>query len=326
MPLTLDDLFRSPDHYLHSFDGDDAVFVPMDGDAYRRSIFLDGRISPAADGSMRLPVQTLAGVGLRPLRTAWIMHVAHCGSTLLARALDLASDSLVLREPQALRQVAIQGRTDRLALTASLLSKRYRAAAPTLIKGNVPINFLLPRIAALDEGAPMILLYLPLRDYLLAILRDEDHRAWLRRVTASLAVHLKPFSPASDAECAAALWLAQIELYADARDRLPAARSLDAETFFAEPLAVLAAAATHLGMQTDPDRLAAVATGPLFATYSKNPAIAFDNDARIQRKGETDRVLTDEIAAADRWLARYRPAADAALAGLDAMRLDVATS
>ena len=46
MALTLDDLYASPDHYLHSFEGDSAVFVPMDREAYRRSIFLDGRIQP----------------------------------------------------------------------------------------------------------------------------------------------------------------------------------------------------------------------------------------------------------------------------------------
>ena len=44
MSLTLADLFASPDHYLHSIDGDAAVFVPMDRAAYGRSIFLDGRI------------------------------------------------------------------------------------------------------------------------------------------------------------------------------------------------------------------------------------------------------------------------------------------
>jgi len=49
MSLTIDDLFASPDHYLHSFEGDAAVFVPMDRAAYHRSIFLDGRISPAGE-------------------------------------------------------------------------------------------------------------------------------------------------------------------------------------------------------------------------------------------------------------------------------------
>ena len=72
--LTMDELFGSPDHYLHSFEGDQAVFVPMDRAAYARSIFLDQRIQPAGKGAMRVPAGVLAGAaaGRRVLPTAWI--------------------------------------------------------------------------------------------------------------------------------------------------------------------------------------------------------------------------------------------------------------
>src|SRR5207253_8803461 len=100
MAPTLDDLFASPDHYLHSFDTDAAVFLPMDRAAYHRSIFLDGRISPADTTSMRFPVRVLVEATPPPVETTgWIFHVAHCGSTLLARALDQLSKNLILREP-----------------------------------------------------------------------------------------------------------------------------------------------------------------------------------------------------------------------------------
>lgn len=326
MTLTLDDLYASPDHYLHSFDGDDAIFVPMDRAAYHRSIFLDARISTAAEGSMRLPLSALPNEAPRGLPTAWIMHVAHCGSTLLARALDAVEGSLVLREPQALRQTAFAPDDPRLAATVALLSKRYRPDAPTLIKGNVPINFLIPRIAGLDSTARMIFLYLPLRDYLLAILRDEDHRAWLRRVTAQLAPYLATLPHASDAECAAALWLAQIEIYASAGSTMRHARSLDAETFFAHPRATLIAAATHLGMPMSEATIDGVIAGPLFATYSKNPAVAFDNAARLARKNAVEGGLSPEIAAAETWLTSHRQRAGAALAALAAMKLQADTA
>ena len=78
MALTLDDLFASPDHYFHSFEGDTALFMPMDRAAYHRSIFLDGRISPAADQMMRLPVRALAPVP-PPSPIGWSFHIAHCG-------------------------------------------------------------------------------------------------------------------------------------------------------------------------------------------------------------------------------------------------------
>lgn len=305
MSLTLGELFASPDHYLHAFDGDAAVFMPMDRAAYHRSIFLDGRISPAADQSMALPVAALAREARAPAPTAWIFHMAHCGSTLLARALDDPSASLVLREPLALRQTAINPDADRLALVLAMIGKRYHADAPTLVKANVPVNFLLPQLADADAGAHAILLYLPLRAYLLAILRSENHRNWLRNVTSQLSPYLGDLSPLADAERAAALWLAQVEAFTEALARMPQARTLDAELFFTDPLAVLKSAARHLGVPVSDPVLETTVAGPLFNTYSKNPEIAFDNAARIARSAEVETAIAPELDAAEAWIARH---------------------
>jgi hypothetical protein len=302
MSLTLDDLFASPDHYLHSFEGEAAVFMPMDREAYRRSIFLDGRISPAADQVMKLPVAALGDRKRGPAQMGWIFHVAHCGSTLLARALDQTSASLVLREPLALRQLALAPDPGRLAVTLAMLSKRYREDAPTIVKANVPVNFLLPDLIAADPDARAIFLYLPFRDYLLAILRNDNHREWLRRVTTQLAPHLGDLSGLSDARRCAALWLAQMRAFAAAISRLPNARALDAEAFFADPRPVLKAAAGHLRVPMSPEAAAATVAGPLFSTYSKNPEEPFDNAARLERRAKLEEPLADEIAEARYWV------------------------
>lgn len=302
MSLTLDDLFASPDHYLHSFEDGAAVFVPMDREAYRRSIFLDGRISPAADRVMKVPSDALVEPPRRPEPTGWIFHVAHCGSTLLARALDRPSTNLVLREPLALRQLALSPDPGRLALTASMLSKRYRADLPTIVKANVPVNFLLPELAALDPQASAIFLYATLRDYLLAILRSDNHREWLRRVTAQLAPYLGDLSGLPDAERCAALWLAQIRAFGDAIAMMPNARTLDAEIFFAEPAPVLEAAAGHLGVPMTAAEIGETTGGPLFSTYSKDPGKPFDNEARLERRSALEGPLAVELASAQRWV------------------------
>jgi hypothetical protein len=318
MSLTLDDLFASPDHYLQSFDGDAAIFVPMDRAAYHRSIFLDHRISPAANGSMRVPAAALDGEARRPAATGWIFHVAHCGSTLLARALDDPSLNLVLREPLALRQQAFARDPKRLALTAAMLSKRYREDLPTVVKANVPVNFLLPDLVALDPQAKAIFLYSSLRDYLLAILRSENHRGWLQRVTAQLAGYLGDLSSLSDAERCAALWLAQMRAFTAAIELMPNARALDAEAFFAAPCPILRAAAVHLGVPLSDAAIDATVTGPLFATYSKNPELPFDNETRLARRAELEGPLAAELAQAQGWIeaetGESAPAA-AALAG-----------
>jgi hypothetical protein len=317
MALTIDDLYASPDHYLHSFEGDAALFVPMDRAAYQRSIFLDGRISAAGTGTMRLPAAMLSADKVpAPLRTGWIFHVAHCGSTLLARALDRPAANLVLREPLALRQTAIAADAHRLAVVAAMLGKRYRPDAVTIVKANVPVNFLLPELIALDPNAPAIFLHVGLRDYLLAILRSDNHREWLRRVTTQLAVHLGPLGTSSDAVRAASLWLAQVRAFADAIGRMPNGRSLDAERFLADPSQTIAAAADLYGVPMDRTEAAALVAGPLFATYSKDPTVAFDNAARLARRRALEGSLAAEIGEAESWIAANGGDVDRALAAI----------
>lgn len=318
MSLTLDDLFESPDHYLQAIEGDAAIFVPMDRSSYHRSIFLDHRIEPAANRSMRLPLTAFAGEAPPPARTGWIFHVAHCGSTLLARALDDPSLNLVLREPLALRQSAFDRDPKRLALTAAMLSKRYREDLPTIVKANVPVNFLLPDLVALDPQAPAIFLYNRLRDYGLAILRSDNHRGWLRRVTAQLAPYLGDLSGLSDAECCAALWLAQMRAFSSAIALMPNARALEAEAFFSAPRPTLRAAAAHLGVPMSDPAIDEVVAGPLFATYSKNPELPFDNETRLARRAELEAPLGPELAEAQGWIeatAGDCASADSVLAG-----------
>ncbi|MDO6413293.1 hypothetical protein Q4F19_02760 [Sphingomonas sp. BIUV-7] len=315
MALTIDDILASPDHYLHSFDGDAAVLLPMDRAAYHRSIFLDGRISPAGEGEMRLPLAALLPVPA-PQRTSWIFHVAHCGSTLLARALDRPDANLVLREPLALRQAAVFPDPQRFALATAMSSKRYRADLPTIVKANVPVNFLLPDLAARDREAGTIFLYLTLHDYLAAILRSDNHRDWLRRVTAQLAPYLGDTTSLADPERAALLWLAQLRAFAAALATMPNARALDAEIFFADPAPTLLAASLCLGAPMTAGEADAIVRGPLFSTYSKNPAVAFANEDRLARKAELARSLGGEIDQATRWLAANGADAPAILATL----------
>ena len=314
MEPILAQLLGSPDHYLHSFDGKDAIFVPMDRAAYRRSIFLDRRISPAADRTMRVSAASLSSTSAA-LTTGWIFHVAHCGSTLLARGLDeLSAANLVLREPLALRQLALAPDPEKLELALKLLSKRYPETEATVIKANVPVNFLLDAIADTDKQAPAILLYCGISDYLLAILRSANHRAWLRNVTSQLSGSLGDLSHLPDAELGAALWLAQIQRFAATISRMPHARSLDAEHFFGNPLEILGAAAKHFDIKTNEAAIEAIVTGPLFATYSKNPAQPFDNNARIERREALVTEISEELAAGRRWIKDNAADADAIMA------------
>lgn len=320
-PQTIEALVASPDYYLFGFEGEQAVFAGMDREAYHRSIFLDRRISPAGQDMVAVPIAPLveAEADLAPAggRNGWIFHIAHCGSTLLARALDRIEDSLVLREPMVLRQLGVEaarspanGRSDswhsRLHLAVSLSGRRYRPEAPVVVKANVPVNFIAADILALAPGAPAIFLHFPLRLYLLAILRSPDHRQWVSNVTGQVEPALVglvgDLGGAGIPERAAALWMAQMRLYADALERFPGGKSLNADTFFNAPGPALAAAAAHFGIAIGEADIEGIVNGPLFSTYSKAPGEAFDNRRRLEMQAETARLLGPEIDAARRWV------------------------
>ena len=304
-------MLASPDHYLFAFEGDNAIMLAMDPPAYRRSIFLDDRIDTASETVQHPPVAGLEAPYPAPV-AGWIFHIAHCGSTLLARALD-QGDRLVLREPLALRQLGINsaggilpvGWQARLALVTGLLARRYDPAAMTIVKANVPVNFIIPEIMADAPAAPAILLHFPLGDYLAAILRSPASRQWLRGISETLRpaiITVAGSLPDDDSGRAAALWLAQIRIYTAALARFPNCQSLDAEALFSQPTAVLLAASALFGTPFAAEDAARITAGPLFNTYSKNPALAFDDAARRQRQAAQAAGLAPEIAAAHRWV------------------------
>lgn len=316
MDLSIGELFANPDHYLYLFDGDQAVFRSMDRDAYRRSIFLDNRIAAAGPGAMRIPIAPLVEHVHRDVRApgiGWIFHVAHCGSTLLARGLD-GEGGLVLREPLPLRQLAVEaanafpgadapaGWRDGLRLSCAMMRRRYEPDTPVLVKANVPVNFILPEIMTLEPGAKGVLLHFGWRDYLAAILRSPEHRAWLRSVTGELAPAIEaetgPIAELDDAELAAALWLAQMRIYARALVQWDGLRSLDAERLFAAPRDIIAAAAEHIGIDPADDGALAALAG----SYSKGQGLAFDNRARLARREANRAALDGEIERAAGWL------------------------
>ena len=302
MALTLNDLFTSPNHYLHSFEGDDAVFVPMDRAAFHRSIFLDDRISVAADGSMRLPISALLGAEYTPQPLGWIFHMAHGGSTLLARALDGLERNLILREPLALRQLGLSPDAARLRVVRAMLGKRYLTNAPTIVKANVPVNFILPLLAALGADDRAVFLYSGLREYLLAVLRTPQHRNWVSNVTSQLSPHFGDLSPLTDAQRAAALWYFQMRAFAKAMAMIPGAASLDSEQLFAQPHEALTAAATHLHVPIPAAQINDIVAGPIFNTYAKRPDIAFDNDTREARRNQLEREIASELVEGVEWV------------------------
>lgn len=320
-----DQLFGSPDHFLLSFEGNDALFLDMDRAAYHRSVFLDGRISPRSQTMQRIALAQLHSLSSKhPLGdVGYIFHVAHCGSTLLARALDLPDVNLVLREPMALRQLGVQAAAlfgeahgeeweRRTRLAHQMFARRYASGAPTIVKANVPVNFMIPELNEIAGNPAAIAIYFPLEDYLVAILRSPNHRRWVESVSAEVGRAIRALTdgatPQSAAEAAALLWLAQMRIYHQLIERNPRAASLNAEDLFNTPKQTILAAFAHFGQPQTAEVAQRIVESDLFSQYSKNPKVAFTNDARLERKRGMRAEIKDELAQA-RALIERLPAA-----------------
>ncbi|WP_150124949.1 hypothetical protein [Tsuneonella mangrovi] len=324
MAFTAQELLTDPGLFLLEFDETSAHILQMTRDNFHRSIFLDGRIRHKAQGAMRVPLDQLVQlVGNATFdtnhgraATGWIFHVAQCGSTLLARALDQIGRSLVLREPAALRRIGVRagqpgglGDDDKALLRAIafMLSKRWDRETPVIVKANVPVNLIADELMRMRPDAPAITLHFPLINYVAAILRTPGHVDWTDRVSQELRLAGNPIcegnNPQCAAEFAAALWFVQIKAFEQVLS-YPNTASLEASRLFDDPVPVLVAAAKLFGVELSESEAVSLVSGELFHSYSKNPALDYDPEVRIAREAEAIDRLAPEIARARAWVER----------------------
>ena len=320
--MDLWNLFKHPDQFLLAFEGPDAIFVEMDRDAYYRSIFCDRRISPKKGTLTKIRYAELLEFREQHFNKApnlcYIFHMAHCGSTLLARALDIKDANIVYREPSVLRQLGVEAAatfygTDapqdwcrRLNLVTTLLGRSYNESGPVIVKANVPINFIIPQLLATGSDPRSILLYFPLENYLLAILKSPTHRNWIVYVTNELNRGISAITNVRHnltlPQAAACLWLAQILIFNETIANNPQAKSLNAENLFNNPQAILKHAFHHFGQLCEDATIENIVHGELFTRYSKDPRRQFDNNSRLAQRQILKNELKHEIEEARNWI------------------------
>ena len=320
-------LIADPSFYLWRFEQQDAVFVEMDDASYERSIFLDMRISPASDEEIPLDagelIDAFEAAAPPPPEIGYIFHVAHCGSTLLARALEFAGTNTVYREPLTLRQMSVMATRSgkhqsppdpwrkRLGVVTALLGRSLQPA-PVIVKANVPVNFIIPHLMEAGRGTRGLILHTTLENYLLSVLRTPTHKDWVKRlvelmgpgIDLVLGTNVTERSTLNAWQGAACLWRVQMALFTDALDRFEHLRTLDAEVLFARPEEVVPAAGEFLGRAPEPAALADLLESDLFTTYSKKPGEPYANERRLSEKEKTRAALGDAISQAGEWVAQ----------------------
>jgi hypothetical protein len=329
-PSVFEGLFSTPEFYLTEFAGRHAHFVRMSRDTYHKSIFTDRhRIVSADENLYSMEIQQLMEIyenrcsGRLPVN--YIFHIAHCGSTLVSRAIDMPGVNLVYREPAPLRQLAadhslagkqigldtVWGRG--LRMVCALLGRRYQAHQPVIVKANVPVNFILPELFKLNPDSRALFIYCRPQDFLIAALKSAERRQWVARLLKELAGSisldtdipvevLHRLTPATGAAC---LWQVQVQRFMVMLNQLTHTRSLDCESFFNSPEKELKNILNYFCHETTDAEISQIVHSDLFVSHAKAPRIKYDNSSRKADRNNLLITLEDEINEGMSWLNEY---------------------
>lgn len=324
--VALDELFSVPEFYPIEFSGRYAHFVRMNRDAYKRSIFADShRVKPIDEVIYRVEIPHLISLyqasERHSARLNFLFHNAHCGSTLVARAIDLPEHNIVIREPGVLRQLAVDhARTvnppgidsmwgQGLRLVFRLLGRRYDSAQPVIVKANVPVNFILQELTSICPDTRTVILYSGLEDFMLAALKSPSRRQWVKRllkeladgVSATTGIEADKLALLADAPGAAILWLAQMKCFHESLNSQKA-QILYSESFFNKPTEEIGKLFDWFGHSMSERNVREIVDGGLFAAHAKAPQIRYDNASRKAEKAALLEQMGGEIRSGISWL------------------------
>ncbi len=334
----LDAIAASPRFYpaelkLEGKPGDRAPaisFVEVGQDTYRRSSFLDHRMH-------REPRQKTIVCDARQLldrypgapasHVGFIFHVAFCCSTLLARYLELLPGVFVLKEPFIPTQLAELNRVpwpsdsgldskDATRLCVRLMARTFNPGDRVIAKLADQCNAIAGALMAASMSSPdaprAVFLGLELRSFLLAGLKTDQRRAWVRR-RAELARQDVAPSPLADtdpkalddAQACAYLWLANgvllQKLIAEAGpDRILV---VDGESVSDNPQHVVREIAEWLGLSPSDSELGTAISDQTAGRYSKDPSQEFSREHRQADLAAVYAKFGNEVESGLRWAA-----------------------
>ncbi len=205
------EILQSTSYLLHSIDVKRGLFdfLYTKRETLSATSFIDGRSPMSLDQTVwQVPIEeALEWHRLEPKTNhpnRFIFHTSFCGSTLLARTLDVDTKAFSYKEPNILLQLAeIKAKETELyrnreqwqqliGFILNQLKSRWNDSEPTIIKPSNWVNSMLTELM-LDNGeSKAILLSTSPEEYLTAIFRGGSERV---QYTYSLLQHLKTAFP-----------------------------------------------------------------------------------------------------------------------------------
>jgi len=234
-----------------------------------------------------------------------IFHTAFCGSTLMSKALASLYDCLPLREPDVMGNLAAaikQGLAvdTRMAHTAmALLSRRYNPYQIAVLKANDHSNALMSPLQQW-KPVPILFMFVPLAEFVVACLRAENRKAWIRDRYRYInkTGHLNDDEYAS---MAAHYWCYNVNLYEQAcREHPEQMRSLNFNVMLDNPLETIQSCADWFQLKPKPGIDIRSELSSVMNVYSKG-AQAYSPEQRRQDIQKWQTQYKTEISQAEQY-------------------------
>lgn len=333
----------SPNLYPLTFDiaGDAVRIVALDEARYRSASFLDERLlAQVGPGDWMARDDLHRAAAAFDQECDFIFHIAHVGSTLLSRLLDVSERIFSVREPAILRTLAHAesnaGHWASIEPTAELFlrlwSRVYRPEQRALLKATSFTAEIAPLLMRLNPSASAILMLVSPSVHLATIFGGEASREELKinaprrlaRLLRRLGEPAWRLEDLSEGEIAAMSWACEVMALAHIARAFPD-RILwfDFEAFLKTPSVGLTACLRRLHAAASEADVRAMLASPDFNRYSKAPEHAYSAglrdqvlaQARARNRVEIDRGL-DWLTAAGRTHAVLADAIRQVVAGM----------
>lgn len=328
----LERIAASPELYLLGLDFQTGMgcLVPMTEESYRRSSFLDARMTRPTSQEISIDIRQLAHVARRlPRRPLhFIYHIGHCGSTLLTRMLDEVEGYFVLREPPLLKVLANTARSlghsddgirpddwmEIRNLLLVLLSRTWRAQESAVVKPQSHCNNIMGALLGWAPQSRGILLYIDLESYLATMLRSKPRED----TSFFIAPRLQDFrgvtgadslseATLSQAEQTTLIWLMQMYEFRRTLSHSERGRQvmpLDFDDLLANPRGGLGKVCDFFGTPLSETGASAALADRILHTYAKSPEIPLNAEWRKEMLDEARRQYAPEIAEGIAWARR----------------------
>ena len=324
-----------PEYFLHriKFSSGEFEFIKIPRNIISDSTFLDDKTLSKAHVKEKLSLAEVAALEKKgsiplPRVKSFIFHIGFCCSTLLARALDNPGAVLAMREPNICLNLAdfkrypqsqaqsVLSYDQALDLGLRILNKPFEGSEKVLIKPPNITNNLMSDIMSGDMEAKAVLLFIPLKGFLVSILKKkEPGRAFARKFYMKFGLDQffkdselfkTPFL-LTDLQVVAFLWILQIQLFQNLVQTVPERRLLvvNCERFIETPADSLIQIARFFGYPLDQKHFENVVDSPVFNTDSKSPGREFSNSQHEKETESITSVNKETLDAIIKWSAPY---------------------